>query len=85
MSRPTSKIPARECVAYGLGDAATNFVWGTLMVFLNYFYTDVFGLDPAVVGTLMLVCRFGDGIISGGANFGLGCSARQFPSVYWPC
>ena len=62
MSTPATKIPVRECVSYGLGDAATNFVWGTLMVFLNYFYTDVYGLDPAVVGTLMLVCRFGDGI-----------------------
>lgn len=32
------------------------------MVFLGFFYTDVFGLSAAAVGTLMLVSRFGDGL-----------------------
>ncbi|MCC6396387.1 MAG: MFS transporter [Bacteroidetes bacterium] len=51
-----------EKVAYGLGDTATNLVWRTLMVFLPIFYTDVFGLTAASVGTLLLVCRYWDGI-----------------------
>ena len=55
-------IPVREKIAYGLGDTATNLVWRTLMVFLPFFYTDVFGLSAAAVGTLLLVSRYGDGI-----------------------
>ena len=55
-------IPVREKIAYGLGDTATNLVWRTLMVFLPFFYTDVFGISAAAVGTLLLVSRYGDGI-----------------------
>ena len=51
-----------EKVGYGLGDTATNLVWRTLMVFLPFFYTDVFGLTAAAVGTLLLVCRLMDGL-----------------------
>ena len=56
------RISVVEKVGYGLGDTATNLVWRTLMVFLPIFYTDVFGITAASVGTLLLVCRFWDGI-----------------------
>ncbi len=56
------KLSVVEKVGYGLGDTATNLVWRTLMVFLPIFYTDVFGISAAAVGTLLLVCRFWDGI-----------------------
>lgn len=62
MSEQSQRIPVAEKIAYGLGDTATNLVWRTLMVFLGFFYTDVFGLPAAAVGTLMLLSRFGDGI-----------------------
>ena len=58
----TDRVGVWEKVAYGLGDTATNLVWRTLMVFLPVFYTDVFGLSAAAVGTLLLVCRYFDGI-----------------------
>jgi GPH family glycoside/pentoside/hexuronide:cation symporter len=51
-----------EKIGYGLGDTAANLVWRTLIFFLPIFYTDVFGLSAAAVGTLMLVCRIGDGV-----------------------
>ncbi|RPJ49676.1 MAG: MFS transporter, partial [Acidobacteria bacterium] len=51
-----------EKIGYGLGDTAANLVWRTMMVFLPIFYTDVFGLSAAAVGTLLLVCRYWDGI-----------------------
>ncbi len=57
-----SKISVIEKVGYGLGDTAANLVWRTLMVFLPIFYTDVFGLSAAAVGTLLLVCRYWDGV-----------------------
>ena len=56
------KLSIREKIGYGLGDTATNLVWRTLMVFLPIFYTDVFGISAAAVGTLLLVCRYWDGI-----------------------
>ena len=62
MPHTSQRIPIGERIAYGLGDTATNLVWRTLMVFLGFFYTDVFGLPAAAVGTLMLLSRFGDGL-----------------------
>ncbi len=62
MAPPSEQISVKECIAYGVGDTATNLVWRTLMVFLGFFYTDVFGISAAAVGTLMLVSRFGDGL-----------------------
>lgn len=58
----THKLSIIEKIGYGLGDTAANLVWRTLMVFLPIFYTDVFGLSAAAVGTLLLVCRYWDGI-----------------------
>jgi GPH family glycoside/pentoside/hexuronide:cation symporter len=55
-------ISVKEKIGYGLGDTAANLVWRTLMIFLPIFYTDVFGLSAAAVGTLLLVCRYWDGI-----------------------
>lgn len=55
-------LSVREKIGYGLGDTAANLVWRTLIFFLPIFYTDVFGLTAAAVGTLMLVCRVGDGV-----------------------
>ena len=52
-----------EKIGYALGDGAANIAWRGGMIFLIIFYTDVFGLNPAVVGLLMLIARFGDGII----------------------
>ena len=44
----------KEKLGYGMGDAGCNMIGGAIMLFLNYFYTDVFGLAPALVGTLLL-------------------------------
>jgi glycoside/pentoside/hexuronide:cation symporter, GPH family len=58
----SQKLSVKEKIGYGLGDTAANLVWRTLMVFLPIFYTDVFGLSAAAVGTLLLICRYWDGI-----------------------
>lgn len=59
---PRMHLSVGEKIGYGLGDTAANLVWRTLIFFLPIFYTDVFGLSAAAVGTLMLVCRIGDGV-----------------------
>lgn len=56
------KISFREKFCYGLGDASLNIFMGFTMMFLTIFYTDVFKLDPAVMGTLFLAVRFIDAI-----------------------
>lgn len=58
----TEKLPFREKLGYALGDDATNVAWRGVATFLFVFYTDVFGLSPYKVRTMMLVARFSDGI-----------------------
>ncbi len=73
LTDPNQKLSFREKVGYGLGDTATNLVWRTLMVFLPIFYTDVFGITAAAVGTLLLVVRILDGV----TDFGMGLIADR--------
>lgn len=54
------KLTIKEKVGYAMGDVASNFYWRVFDAFLFIFYTDVFGLHPAAVGTMMLVTRLID-------------------------
>lgn len=56
------KLKFSEKVGYALGDGAANIAWRGVSTFLFIFYTDVFGLNPAAVGLLMLIARFSDGV-----------------------
>lgn len=56
------KLALKEKVGYALGDGAANIAWRGVATFLFVFYTDVFGLNPAAVGLLMLIARTSDGI-----------------------
>lgn len=56
------KVSVREKICYAMGDASANIAWRGVAAFLFIVYTDVFGLNPAAVGTLMLVARLGDGV-----------------------
>ena len=56
------KISVREKIGYGLGDAAANFIFQTMLVFQLAFYTDTFGITAAAAGTLFLVVRVWDAI-----------------------
>lgn len=55
-------VSIREKMAYGLGDTASNIVFQTVMLFLTFFYTDIFGISPAFVGTMFLAVRCIDAI-----------------------
>lgn len=52
-----------EKVAYGAGDAASNLIWATITSFLLFYYTDIFGIPAAAVGTLFLFARVSDGFV----------------------
>jgi GPH family glycoside/pentoside/hexuronide:cation symporter len=54
------KLKFKEKLGYGLGDTASNFFFATFNVFLLYYYTDIFGLSAAAVGTMFLVTKIVD-------------------------
>ena len=56
------RLSFTEKVGYSLGDAASNFYWKTFEFFIIFFYTDVFGISAAAVGTMMLVTRILDAV-----------------------
>jgi GPH family glycoside/pentoside/hexuronide:cation symporter len=56
------RISLTEKVGYSLGDAASNLYWKTFEFYLMFFYTDVFGISAAAVGTMLLVTRLADAV-----------------------
>ena len=62
------KILIKEKLGFALGDTASNLVWQTLMIFQMYFYTDVFGIPAAVVGTMFLITKIWDSINDNGSS-----------------
>jgi GPH family glycoside/pentoside/hexuronide:cation symporter len=59
---PSTPLSFKEKLGYGLGDGASNFFFQVFNIFLLYYYTDVFGLSPAAVGTMFLVTKIVDTI-----------------------
>jgi GPH family glycoside/pentoside/hexuronide:cation symporter len=59
----TERLSFQEKLAYGLGDTASNFYFQFFNLFLVNYYTDIFGLLPATVGTMMIVLRTFDAVI----------------------
>jgi glycoside/pentoside/hexuronide:cation symporter, GPH family len=51
-----------EKLGFGLGDTASNIVYQAVINILLYFYTDVYGIEAAAAGTLLLVVRVFDAI-----------------------
>lgn len=58
----SGKVPVREKLCYGFGDFASCIYWATFSNFLMLFYTDVFGIGPAVAGAILFWSRIWDGI-----------------------
>ncbi|MFO1449315.1 MAG: MFS transporter [Opitutaceae bacterium] len=50
-------LSTREKLSYGFGDLASVLYWQTFMVYLTYFYTDVFGIAAAAAGTMLGLSR----------------------------
>jgi GPH family glycoside/pentoside/hexuronide:cation symporter len=55
------RLSLREKLSYGCADFASVLFWHTFMVYLTFFYTDVYGLSAAAVGTMLLFSRILDG------------------------
>jgi GPH family glycoside/pentoside/hexuronide:cation symporter len=62
MQNESQKLSVKEKIGYSLGDSAANFIFQTVLMFLMFFYTDVFGISAAVAGTLFLITRIWDAV-----------------------
>jgi GPH family glycoside/pentoside/hexuronide:cation symporter len=62
MRNDSAALSFGEKLGYGLGDTASNFFFQVFNLFLLYYYTDVYGLAPAAVGTMFLVTKIVDAI-----------------------
>lgn len=49
-------------IAYGTGDLGSNFFYTMVSSFTLIYLTDIIGLNPAIVGTIIMVSKFFDGI-----------------------
>jgi Na+/melibiose symporter-like transporter len=54
MSLSTQKVTVLEKIGYSLGDFAANLVFQTLITYLAYFYTDIYGLKTTDASIVML-------------------------------
>ncbi len=55
MKSISEKLSITEKIGYGLGDLAANLVFQTLMTYLAYFYTDIYGLQADDATALMFI------------------------------
>jgi Na+/melibiose symporter-like transporter len=63
MTQSTSaKLSFREKAGYGLGDAATNFFFMSMILYQPRFYTDTVGIAASTVGWLFIMVRWIDAI-----------------------
>ena len=63
MSADVRKLTVKEKIGYGFGDLASNLFWQMFSIFIAKFYTDVFLLGAATMGTMMLVTRVADAFV----------------------
>jgi glycoside/pentoside/hexuronide:cation symporter, GPH family len=56
----TAKLRLQEKIGYGFGDWASSMFWKIFGMYLLFFYTDIFGLPAAAVGTMFLITRIWD-------------------------
>lgn len=56
------RLSVKEKIGYGLGDAASHIVFDNVMLYMMFFYTDIFGIPAGFVGTLFLLARVLDAV-----------------------
>jgi GPH family glycoside/pentoside/hexuronide:cation symporter len=58
----TPKLSRKEKFAYGLGDMSSALVYQAVINVLMFFYTDVYGIEAAAAGTLLIIVRLFDAV-----------------------
>ena len=68
-------LSVKEKIGYGMGDAASHIIFDNVMLYMMFFYTDIFGIPAGFVGTMFLLARALDAI--SGPVYGSAC--RPYP------
>lgn len=55
-------LSVKEKNGYGMGDAASHIIFDNVMLYMMFFYTDIFGIPAGFVGTMFLLARALDAI-----------------------
>lgn len=63
MNNMNQKISISEKIGYSLGDCSANLVFQMMVIYQTKFYTDVFGLEGAIAGSVMLIARIVDAFV----------------------
>jgi GPH family glycoside/pentoside/hexuronide:cation symporter len=63
LASESSRLSIAEKIGYGSGDFASNLFWQMFSIFIAKYYTDVFLLSAATMGTMMFVTRLADAFI----------------------
>ena len=58
----SAPLSLTEKIGYGAGDMASNFYMGVINVFLLYYYTDVWGIEPAAAAFMFLITKVIDAV-----------------------
>lgn len=69
MNQPTQnlsveKLSVIEKIGYSLGDLAANLIFQTLVTFIAFFYTDVFGIPPGKASVIIFICGWAGAFFS---------------------
>ncbi len=62
MQNIPEQLSLKEKIGFSLGDMASNLYFQTFVIFILNYYTDVFGIPAAAVGTMFLVTRIFDAV-----------------------
>lgn len=62
LTKSNTMISLKEKIGYGFGDMASSMFWKLFGSYLMIFYTDVFGMGAALVGTMFLITRIWDSL-----------------------
>ena len=59
-AQATGKLSWMQRIGFGSGDLAQNLIYQTVSMYLLFYYTNVFGLEPAVAAIMFLIVRIVD-------------------------
>jgi len=62
LTQRSEQLGWMERIGFGLGDLASNLYFQMFNMFLLYYYTDVFGIEAAVVANIILFSRIWDAV-----------------------
>lgn len=62
MNKNNKSLSWGTIIRYGMGEAGCQFSWALISSYLTFYYSDVVGLAPMVISTIMLVARIWDAI-----------------------